>query len=125
MDVHHADGAPEGATTNFEVFLALAERWGLSVDQQLTLLGSPARSSYFKWKKDGGQIPDDATERVSNLLGTYKALEILFPDAKHAEAWISRPNRFFNGRTALEVMLDGRLADILKVRAYVDAQRGG
>lgn len=125
MDAHREEGAPDGAATNFGVFLALADRWGLSVDEQLTLLGSPARSTYFKWKKEGGQIPEDALERLSNLLGIYKALEILFPDAADAEGWISRPNKFFNGRTALEVMLDGRLNDILRVRGYVDAQRGG
>lgn len=125
MDAHHTDQAAEGAATEIGVFLALADRWGLNVDEQLKLLGNPARSTYFKWKKDGSALPDDARERLSNLLAVYKALEILFPQAEHAEGWLSRPNRFFQGRTAMDVMLDGHLADILKVRAYVDAQRGG
>jgi hypothetical protein len=36
-----------------------------------TLLGSPARSTYFQWKKAGyGQFGRDALERVSPILGT-------------------------------------------------------
>jgi hypothetical protein len=125
MDAQHPKEAAEANATDFAVFLALAGRWGLSVEEQLTLLGNPARSTYFKWKKDGGHAPDDVKERISNLLGIYKSLEILFPDAERAESWIARRNKFFSGRTALEVMLDGRVADLLKVRAYLDAQRGG
>jgi len=36
-----------------------------------------------------------------------------------------RPNDFFDGESALEVMLRGGMADILAVRQYLDAQRGG
>lgn len=125
MDAHRVDEAPEAATTAFGIFLALAEKWGLSVDNQLILLGSPARSTYFKWKKDGGQLPTDTEERISHLLGIFKALQILFPDPARADAWLSRPNQFFDGRSALDVMLGGTLQDILLVRGYLDAQRGG
>jgi hypothetical protein len=38
---------------------------------------------------------------------------------------LRKPNRYFGGRTALEVMLDGKLTDIYAVRMYLDAQRGG
>jgi uncharacterized protein (DUF2384 family) len=125
MDAHRVDEAPEAATTAFGVFLALAEQWRLSVDNQLILLGSPARSTYFKWKKDGRQLPTDTEERISHLLGIFKALQILFPDPARADAWLSRPNQFFDGRSALDVMLGGALQDILLVRGYLDAQRGG
>jgi hypothetical protein len=47
------------------------------------------------------------------------------PDAKAADTWIQRPNRYFGGRSALSVMLDGKLTDIYAVRTYLDAQRGG
>ena len=75
--------------------------------------------------------PDDYTvlreteERISHLLSTYKALQILFPNTVIADAWIRKPNRFFDGRSALDVMLEGKLSDIIAVRNYVDAQRGG
>jgi uncharacterized protein (DUF2384 family) len=111
--------------SEFDAFLALAEEWGLTTEQQITLLGNPGRSTFFKWKKDGGQMSRDTEERVSNLLGIYKALQILFPDPERANQWIRRDNSFFGGRSALDVMLDGHLSDIISVRAYLDAQRGG
>jgi uncharacterized protein (DUF2384 family) len=113
------------ASDGLAAFFALADVWDLTTDQQITLLGGPARSTYFKWKKDGGLMSPDTTERISNLLSIYKALQILFPQADRADAWLLRPHRFFGGRPALDVMLGGRLADIIQVRDYLDAQRGG
>lgn len=110
---------------DFKAFLALADLWRLNTDQQVTLLGSPARSTYFKWKKEGALLSADTDERISHLLAIFKALQILFPDPGRADEWLRRPNRFFEGRSAVEVMLGGKLADILAVRAYLDAQRGG
>ena len=63
IETHRANApTPDG----FTAFLALAELWRLSTDQQITLLGAPARSTYFKWKKDGGSMsPDTAGARLS------------------------------------------------------------
>jgi len=113
------------ASDGLAAFFALADAWELTTDQQITLLGSPARSTYFKWKKDGGLMSPDTAERISNLLSIYKALQILFPQPDRADAWLQRPHRFFGNRPALDVMLGGKLADIIRVRDYLDAQRGG
>jgi hypothetical protein len=112
----------------FRAFLRLAAWWALSVDEQLVLLGQPARSTYFKWKKEGAaELPADTLERLSYLLGIYKALQILFPDAERADEWIRRPNDapLFAGRSALQRMLSGQVADLYVVRQYLDAQLGG
>jgi hypothetical protein len=107
-----------------DAFVNLAERWHLSTDEQLNLLGSPGRSTYFKWKKDGGSLPKDTRERISHLLAVFKALEILIPDSNSADEWVRRENEYFKGQTALDVMLGG-FSGIYRVRQYVDAQRGG
>jgi hypothetical protein len=60
-------------------FFALADAWDLSTDEQIRLLGSPGRSTFFKWKKEGGSLPNDTLERILLLLGIYKALEICCP----------------------------------------------
>jgi uncharacterized protein (DUF2384 family) len=111
--------------SEFDAFLALADIWRLSTDQQITLLGNPARSTYFKWKKQGGSMSSDTEERISHLIAIYKALQILFPEPHRADAWLERPHRFFGGRSARDVMLGGKLYDIIRVREYLDAQRGG
>ena len=108
-----------------DIFFRIAELWSLTIDQQIILLGSPARSTVYKWKKEGGLLSADTEERISHLVSIYKALQITVPDAKAADTWIHRPNEYFGGRSALSVMLNGKLTDIYAVRTYLDAQRGG
>jgi hypothetical protein len=108
-------------------FFRIAALWNLSVDEQITLLGSPARSTYFKWKKEGAAaLPRDVLERLSYVLGIYKALQVLVPDEAAADAWVRRPNDGapFGGRSALERMLSGNVVDLYEVRRYLDAERG-
>lgn len=127
----HTGSAPEhgagavGIPAVMDAFTKLAEDWELSTDEQITLLGSPGRSTFFKWKKSGGNLPHDTIERISHLLGIYKSLQIVLPEPESADAWVKKPNAYFDNRSALEVMLDGNVVDIYKVREYLDAQRGG
>ncbi|GLR56818.1 antitoxin Xre/MbcA/ParS toxin-binding domain-containing protein [Rhizobium indigoferae] len=117
---------PQGAhPTALDFFFKLAEIWDLSTDQQVKLLGSPARSTYFRWRKDGSEVSVDTLERISHLGSIYKALGILLDSPEAAVRWIRRPNRYFEGASALDIMLNGNLSDIIRVRQYVDAQRGG
>lgn len=120
-----AGAPPSRIPTELEAFFSIAEKWRLSGDDQIKLLGSPGRSTFFKWKKDGGSLPADTVERLSHILSIWKALRILFTVDVRAEEWIRRPNAFFDGASALEVMLQGGVADIYRVRQYLDAQRGG
>jgi hypothetical protein len=107
-------------------FFRIADAWGLSTAQQRTLLGAPPPSTYFKWKKQGGALPRDVLERISYILGIYKALQILLPDPVRADSWVNQPNDapLFAGRSALERMLGGNVGDLYVVRQYLDAQRG-
>lgn len=118
----------EAGLAAFRAFLRIAELWKLSVDEQLVLLGRPARSTYYNWKNEGARnLPHDTIERLSYLLGIYKTLQILFPEPARADAWLRRPNGapLFGGRPALERLLSGQVADLFVVRQYLDAQLGG
>lgn len=108
-------------------FSSIAEKWKVTSDDQLALLGHPARSTYFKWKKNGGILPHDTQERVSYILGVHKALHILFLDDGIADGWIQKPNSnpLFGGKSALEFMVSGGVVNLYLVRNYLDAQRGG
>ena len=108
-------------------FFNIASAWNLNVKQQRTLLGNPPGSTFFKWKRElAGSLPRDVLERISYVLGIYKALQILIPDAERADAWISSPNTapVFGGHSALDRMLGGNVGDLYTVRQYLDAQRG-
>jgi hypothetical protein len=107
-------------------FFQISAHWKLTIEEQMTLLGLSARSTFFKWKKYGGMIPRDVLERISYILGIYKALQILLPDPQAADAWVKQPNTAgpFGGKPALKRMLGG-VGDLYAVRQYLDAQRSG
>jgi len=117
------------AAAALRAFARIAQAWGLSVDEQLTLLGAPARSTYFAWRKDPARaaLPRDTLERLSNILGIYKSLQILLPDPAAADAWVRQPNRaaLLGGCSALDCMLGGNVSDLNLVRRYLDGVRGG
>jgi len=109
-------------------FFNLSRRWELTANQERALLGSPAESTFFKWKanKSAQRLNRDALDRISYLLGIFKALNILLPSARAADEWIKKPNAApcFEGQSALERMLGGNLVDLADVRRYLDTQRG-
>ena len=119
----------ELSAAGLRAFFNIARDWGLGTDEQMVLLGAPGRSTFFKWKSapESADLKRDTLERVSTLLGIYKALQILLPSAAAADAWIKKPNAapLFGGQSALARMLGGNVADLAVVRQYLDAQRGG
>lgn len=127
--VHPEVAAERLAAAGLRAFARIAEAWRLTVDEQLRLLGQPPRSTFFAWRKhpDKAALPRDTLERLSNLLGIYKSLQILLPDAAAADAWVRQPNAAapFGGRSALERMLAGNVSDLNIVRRYLDGVRGG
>ncbi|WP_050990952.1 antitoxin Xre-like helix-turn-helix domain-containing protein [Bradyrhizobium genomosp. I (2014)] len=116
------------AEAALRAFFGIAALWELSTDEQIKLLGSPPRSTFFKWKKEGGALSNDTVERLSHILNIHKCLQILFTDDGASDGWIRRPNQapFLNGISAIDYMTEtGHVADVFKVRSYLDAQRGG
>jgi hypothetical protein len=109
-------------------FFAVAEAWRLTNDEAMKLLGDPPRSTFYEWKRAGdGRLPRDTLERISYVLGIYKALQILLPDPAAADGWIRKPNGapLFGGKSALDRLLSGNVGDLFVVRQYLDAVRGG
>ena len=123
-EAHQAQAA---GAVGLRAFARIAELWHLSVAEQLTLLGLSSKSTYFKWRKEAEvRLPRDTLERISYILGIYKALQLLLPDTRAADEWVRRPNEaaVFGGRSALDRMLSGNVSDLYIVRQYLDAQRG-
>ena len=110
--------------TAFRIF----DAWGLANKEQITLLGTPPRSTFYRWKQgENVVLSQDTLERLSYIFGIYSALQVLLPKPDAADAWIKKSNTapLFGGRSALERMLSGQVADLFLVRQYLDAQRGG
>lgn len=111
-----------------KAFFNIAEKWQLSNQEQMTLLGLSNESTFYKWKKnpESTKLNQDTFERISYVLGIFKDLQTLLSDATAADKWVKTPNQaaLFGGRTALDVMCQGRVADLFRVRQYLAAQRG-
>lgn len=113
------------AAALFRAARGLFGKWGLTDEQAATLLDMPLRS-YRRWKAEGpGRASRDGRARLSNLMGIHKALRIIFAEPQRGYCWIRAGNAAFGGASALEVMLGGELTDIMRVRRYLDAERGG
>ena len=105
------------------------EQWGLNGKQQMVLLGLSNEKTLYNWKNrpEKAKLSKDTLERCSYLLGIYKSLQILLPDPKQADAWLTTPNDhpLFNATAPLARMLAGQVIDLAEVRHFLDAERAG
>ncbi len=109
-------------------FFKIAAAWGLSVQEQRALLGWPAASTFHKYKAgDHGILSFDTLTRLSLVVGIYKTLQILYPEAEFADRWVRMPNthELFGGRPALSLMTDAGIDGLYRVRRLLDGRRGG
>ena len=113
------------ARVGLEVFFNIMKAWKVKAKQQMVLLGKPAESTFYNWKKGKvSSLSTDTFERISYVIGIYKALGILFPTRQQADAWPHKPNAAFNQESALDFMLKGSIVNLSDMRRYLDAQRG-
>ncbi len=113
------------AAAMFRAVVALFAKWDITDDQAAILLDVPVRS-YRRWKAgEQGRIDRDGKARLSNLMGIHKALRTMFREPERSYRWIKASNDAFRGASALDVMLGGELTDLMRVRRYLDAERGG
>ena len=108
-------------------FFNIAAAWNLSDLEQMRLLGLESRSTLQTWRcGEVNAISRDTLERISYVLGIYKALTVLLPEQAAADGWVRKPNvaPLFSGRSALERMSAGNVSDLVAVRQFLDAQLG-
>jgi hypothetical protein len=112
------------AAAMFRAVLNLFRLWEVSDVQAATMLDLNGRT-FARWKAgELGRIGRDGKARLSNLMGIHKALKFLFRDPARGYQWIKASNDAFDGDSALDVMLGGELTDLMRVRRYLDAERG-
>lgn len=118
--------SPDKNRVALKAFFTIAEKWHLDTRQELALLGFPKQSTFYNWKRGVvSSVPYDTIERISYVLGIYKALSLLYPSYEQAEEWVRKPNRAFGEQSAIQRMTAGSITDLANVRDYLDAMRGG
>jgi uncharacterized protein (DUF2384 family) len=106
--------------------LNLLERWNVADVDAAVILGGISARTLRRWR-DGelGRVSRDMADRISHLLAIHKSLRILFEETRRGYDWMSTGNEAFGGRSALDILRRGGMEDIVRVRAYLDAVRGG
>jgi hypothetical protein len=109
-----------------KAFFGIADKWHLNAEQERVLLGTKL-STLYRWKSNNDiSLSVDTIERISYILGIYKALRILLPNEQTANAWLHKANEapLFAGKSAMDKLLKGHVVDLADVRRYLDSMRG-
>jgi uncharacterized protein (DUF2384 family) len=113
--------------TAWKAIQNLVQKFQFDQEEGRRLMGDMPHSSYYKGLgQHNVRLNRDQKERISYLLGIYKALRILFTDSEQALTWINRANTLapFNGITPRSYMLEGSLVRLAEVRRFLDFWRG-
>lgn len=112
-------------------FFNIADLWHLTKGEQMQLLGLSKPITLHGLRvqaerRESVAVDAKMMERISYVLGIYKAINTLLPDPQAADLWPRMANMHpaFDGRSALELMTSGDVEDLARVRRYLDAQLG-
>tara|TARA_R110000868_G_scaffold68685_18_gene203040 strand:+ start:1714 stop:2145 length:432 start_codon:yes stop_codon:yes gene_type:complete len=110
-----------------KAYRRLVVQWGLTGLQAAALL-DVSSSTWERMKQNGKDKPlsQDQMTRISALVGIYKGLHLLFAD-EMADRWLRLDNAgpLFARMNPIDSMIRGGIPQMLEVRRYVDAVRGG
>lgn len=108
-------------------FFRIAETWSLDEQEQMRVLGISNVALLRAWR-GGEPIGFDLVtlQRISLVIGIFKTINILLPDAARADAWMRAPNkaRLLQGQSAIAFIIDGGLERLEALRAYLSAEAG-
>lgn len=133
VEIPRTPAVPDQARITDQESAALARaainlfaKWGLSDGMAREILGGLPARTYARWKAGKiGRIDRDLATRLSLLMGIHKGLRFLFTDPARGYRWVSAPNDVFEGKTPAEIMAQGDIFSLARVRDYLDAERGG
>ncbi len=121
---------PNAAATRdvaLKAYSRIADHWQLTISEAAGL-ADMSESTWKRAKKPNPsvELTNDQLLRLSALVGIYKALALYFSEDL-APRWITLPNTgpLMNGQRPVDSMIEDGLPQILRVRTYLDALRGG
>lgn len=110
-----------------KAYARVADAWELGL-REAAGLADMSESTWKRAKKPGfaGELTKDQLLRLSAVIGIYKSLALYFSDPL-ARSWFTRPNTgpLFGGARPVDSAIEGGLPQILAIRTYLDALRGG
>lgn len=104
-----------------------ADAWSLSNAEAAALFDvSSATWGRMKAGDFKGVLDQDKVTRASLIIGLFKGLRLLF-NGPLTYGWPNTPNDGpgFNGKSPVQVMCEGGIPTMMRVRQHIDALRGG
>jgi len=121
----HGPATPQAVA--LKAFANIMAAWRVP-QAEAAALADMSESTWKRAKRPGyaGDLTHDQLLRLSAVIGICKALRLYFSEGL-ADRWVMRPNGgpLFDGARPIDTMIDGGLPQILQVRGYLDALRGG
>ena len=106
-----------------KMLIALLLHWGLSTEEQLSLLGlaKTNRAALTRYRHGQPLVNDrDKLDRAEILLGIHKSLRRLFPSNRElVYSWVSQPNQAFGGHSPIQLIDERGMMGMYMVRAYL------
>ena len=99
--------------------------WGLSAREVAPIVGGVPLRTLFHWRErpEAASIDVVLRYRLSALLGFYKALRQVYPDASGQREWLRTPDT--GGRAPVAVLMDGCDREIRSLRDLVGGEPDG
>lgn len=111
-------------------FFKICEDLRIDPKDQVVILGQKHLRTIQNWKK-GNTIGQtwDVFNRVSQLLGIVKSLNVIYPrNPEVVNEWLHKKREIFKGKSAIEIMIEDPMqsqAALFTVRRVLDMYRNG
>lgn len=113
-------------------FFNIAKQWKLDQRQQASVLGINEVSALEELRRaaiarEDVNLDAETLQRIGLILGIFIVINTLLPTPDRANGWIQAPNTnpIFQGRTALDRMVEGSMHDLTIAHQYLVAECGG
>lgn len=105
--------------------MSILDSWNLGTEQCLQILQLPGKTALRSLRKYRNDTPfppgQELDKRIEHLIGIAEALRTTYPRNAHmAERWMNRPNRRFNRRSPVSVILEYGMGGLINVRTHLD-----
>lgn len=128
QSVRRGESLPRGRITGPVKFLAkLQEAWELEDRHLSVLLGLDESEKETVSKLLNGTITlkgRDAKDRVGYLLEIRQKLSSLFRDMDNERRWLREPQSILEGKSPLDLLLEGSMQNLIRLHALVSYVAG-
>jgi len=105
-------------------FFKICREWGCSREEMAHILGGISNRILAKYETAPHlKLPQEHMERISYILGIYKATREMYPTAERANRRIrlETSEHPFSGCSAMDFMVKGSMENLVEARRYFDA----